>query len=550
MPPQWRKRGEILPEMDSKKEPMKVQFPVDDLDPRNRKKSFKEKIADVVQEGAKILTITSLKLKKKKDKETFLEEKKTQEKNEEDTEKFRQLIAFIFREEYLQEFLSILQAMGFEHLGGAEYLGWRDADYSIAKNIDLLHRLHMRLYNLNHVVYVLVHHEPKANKDIKLHVKGYFDHILKDLKDKEKNKSDENNNQINSEEKTSIPQVNSPMQERFELSNYEKGGEILIEMLKQSVPNFYQKLDFDISDDELQIWHEYMGQIDHIPPEQRLIEDLWQNSRYIPPFQTIRSTGKRFFELFGFKASPAWDLKIPPSDKYMIISAESGEIKFQALVIFEDFTEDLMRVIGSLRSKYKVENVFLITTEIGLFGPAEDDIPPDNVEIKPFLEKEVKEMVSFFTDSGITIFPCKIFIELFNLHLKNPLRITHFQFISRHKGLITSEIIQEMLKENETYKKLYDEMLKFIELLRQEPHDKWNSMKNIKKMAVKANLSISEIELHDFIVFLENPFLNVLESKDKKREEYRINPKLTEMEFERISKKIEKLLKEFLIERQ
>ena len=100
MPPQWRKRGEKIPEPEKKTDPIKIQFPVDDLEPRNRKKSFKEKIADIVQEGAKILTITTQKFKK----------------NKEEEEKLRKLKSKVERDLSLHKAVALQIAVQVDHL--------------------------------------------------------------------------------------------------------------------------------------------------------------------------------------------------------------------------------------------------------------------------------------------------------------------------------------------------------------------------------------------------------------------------------------------------
>jgi hypothetical protein len=550
MPAQWRKRGEPEPPPDPESPKFQVEFVDTDLPPRDRRQSSKEKLANKIGQVATGLTKAGIKIKEKIGKKPSQESKSPSKdpdtftmNPEEDVEKFRRLIAFVFREENLQEFLSILQALGFKHLGGFEYLGWRDADYSIAKDIDLLHRLHMRVYILSHIVFVLAHYEPKATQDIKLHVKGYFDHLIGEIK----NQTQKQGSTTTSEAEPKNDKSTKSGEERFELSDYEKGSELLLKILKDSVPNFYTKIDPEIGDDELRIWQEYLGQIDHIPPEERMIEELRLNSRYIPPFQRIRSTVQKMFECFGFHCYPAWDLKIPPTDKYFIIKAQEADKPLDALILTEDFIDDLMRVIGALRTKYRIQYVLVITSPIALFGPAEDDIPPQNVEITPFNPQRVKDLVTFLSDLGISIMSSEDFIELFRFHLKNPLRFSHFRLLFKHPGLLSADIIPELVQENKIYEKFYSDILHFIELLQSVDRTRWYSLKAMKKGAEKANLTLSEHDLLNIIRFLENPFLDLLESKENKREEYRINPNLTPVEIDQKLELVAKLLKESLL---
>ena len=109
-------------------------------------------------------------------------------------------------------------------------------------------------------------------------------------------------------------------------------------MLKETVPNFYRKLNTSIHDADLALWKEYMGIIDHLSPENLIIENLIESSRLIPPFTQIHDTIKKIFEALNFECIPAWDMKVNANDKYFIAKSINAQHDFEILIISEDLS--------------------------------------------------------------------------------------------------------------------------------------------------------------------------------------------------------------------
>ena len=193
--------------------------------------------------------------------------------------------------------------------------------------------------------------------------------------------------------------------QKIELSNYEKGTDIFLKMLKETVPNFYCKLNTSIHDADLALWKEYMGIIDHLSPEDLIIENLIESSRLIPPFTQIRDTIKKIFEALNFECIPAWDLKVNANDKYFIAKSINAQHDFEILIISEDFIDEIMRTIGLLRAKYQPKFIILISPDISLFGPEPDDVPPPDIEIPKHDPQRVKDLLNFLADANVSVFP-------------------------------------------------------------------------------------------------------------------------------------------------
>lgn len=472
---------------------------------------------------------------------------------DEDREKFRRLITFIFREEYLQEFISMTQALGFKKLGGFEYLGRRDADYSLSLDLDLIHRLHIRVYRIKDNVFVLAHHEPKANQDISLHIKGFFDRVLHEMAEKDAKKNDVKQNEFEKSTETDIDRryrIQESFETKIELSNYEKGSEIIINLLKEKVPNFYRKINSEINNDILELWKEFLGDIDHLSPEKLIVEDLYESSRLIPPFSQIRDTVQKIFQYLNFETLPVWDLQVPASDKYFIAQTTYAKKEFKILVITDDLLDDLMRIIGLLRAKYDPKYVLLISPNISIFGPEPDDVPPDNVEIPPFNPDRVKEFINFMAGLKISIMPVSVLIDIFQRNLVTPIRNSHLALLLNNKGLIDSDMINEILRENDSYDKFLKDVLEIFNILRKTEKNKWISLKSLYKKAKNSDLELNQSEISNIIIFMENPLLGLIESKKGKRENYHVIPSLSDEDIDYKLELMKKMLQEYMIEQK
>ncbi|MHA1341667.1 MAG: hypothetical protein ACTSRZ_17295 [Promethearchaeota archaeon] len=532
--------------------PAKISIPKYEHIKRKREISLAEKLYKQIEKGAVWAAKLKLKWDKFRGKYENLHELKhrLQEIDDtEDKEKFRRLITCVFSIKYIEEFISMMQALGFTELGGFEYLGRRDADYSMAMEWGEGFRLHARIYCVGDIVFVLVHHEPTADEDVMLHIKGYFDRIIHAIINRENEKGDAFD--VGPDE-LGIEEGSNGI-EKVELSDYEKGSKIYLELLKERVPNFYRKINSKIDEQLLQIWREFIGGIDHLTPEQLLIENLWENSRYIPPFIHIRDTLKRIFERFNFAIEPAWDIGVPASNQYYIAQSKNPKDPFKILVIGHDFNELILRPIGLLRAKYNPEFVLFITPDISIFGPTEDDIPPKKIEIPPFQPQKVKELLEFLRDSKISVMPVSILIKIFKSHLKNPIPDLYFKLLLSNYGLISENQFLEIMKKEKYVEKFIMAVFKLLDIfisrrVSENGKEYWISIKELEKEMKNQGILLDDSKLMDVVLIMENPIVGIIESKKHKHKEFRIIPSLDEIDIQEKREILDKMLREYLIE--
>jgi hypothetical protein len=548
MPVMWKKKSEIIEEenakINSNMPPIQIDFQEDDGYQRIREKSKTEKVFQTFEKAAIGLTKARLKvkhfwvekIKKQSDADQLFEIDP-----ETDREKFHRLISFTFSDKYLDEFISVVQALGFKDLGGFEYLGRRDADYSMAMNYNETDRLHFRGYRIHGIMFILIHHEPKASQDIKLHIKGYFDRLLYSITHQKKDGSTDQKMDVHG---------SGDGKEQIELSNYEKGSDIFLKMLKEQVPNFYQKLNAEIGDEELKIWREYLGMIDHLSPEQLIIENIEKNARMVPAFEQIRDSAKKGFELLNFHTAPAWDLKVPASNKYFIAHTIEAQKDFEILVITEDLFDEITRLIGLLRSRYQPKFILLIVPDLAIFGPQPDDIPPEGIEIVPYNQNRIKDLLNFLADAQVSVMNTSLFIDLLKIHLERPLRYSHIILLLTHKGLLKPEMLQELFQENNANERFLNAVYAIFKIFKMSESEKWISIKNLQKEAKKLNIELTESEINNILILMENSLVELLESKHGKHEDFRFLAHLTEEQIEFRVKKMKKMIEEFLIEQE
>lgn len=527
--------------------PLNLEFKEGDDYKRVREISSTEKLFKGIEKSAIWAAKLKLKLQKSKNKDADtheLQDLLNELPSNDDKEKFRNLICCYFCEQYLDEFISVTQALGFKDLGGFEYLGRRDADYSIALDLDESYRLHARIYNIKNNSYVLIHHEPKATEDIKLHIKGYFDRIIYAILKKEEDKKaglvppDDDKLDIDS---------GSDGKEKVELSNYEKGSDMFLKMLSEKVPNFYKKINTKITENDLKIWREYMGKIDHLSPEQLIVENIYESSRLIPPFSQIRETFKKVFHYFQFETEPAWETNVLANDKYFIAYTNFENKPFKILVITDDFTNELLRPMGLLRAKYEPNYVMIISPDISLFGPTENDIPPENKNIPPFNKAQVHELIKFLEDSKVSIASTSFIIELFKMNLKTPLRVSHFALMLKKYGLLSCAELSKIVDKEKSLENFQKDVFKVLDIIKTAPKDEWINIKQIEKIMTNRGIDLNKTELENVLLLMENKLLELILSKKQKHKEFRINSGLEESILLERQEKLRKMLKEYLL---
>ena len=512
---------------------------------RVREKSRGEK----VMESVKMLTINTVKwaksikkgkekakdMEKEKEKEIQKEKEKEKEKNEkeEDRIKYRRQISFNFRKEFISEFISVMQALNFKDLSGFEHFGRRDADYSMAVNVDEKHRLHIRVFIVADLVFVLAHHEPKASEDIGLHVRGFFDRVLQ-----------ENENKKKMDENEKVNDEGSPKDEygRAELSDYILGSQILLDVLESRVPNFYQKISAKIGKEELNLWMDAMGPIDHLALEILLSETLFDSSLYVPAFQNIRRVLQQMFEIFDFEISIAWDIKIPPKDNYFLAKSTYAQIDFQILVLSVDLDRDIFRIFGALSAKYKPKHIVVLVPDYEIDGPSELYTPPEDIEYK-FDKNEVEHILAFLKDRKVCIIKVTDFIYLFKQHFKHAFRHSDFSSLFENYGLIARSHIDQIIQQRKEKTFLIDNALTIFRMIQKEK--KPISIKALFKKIKNSEHEISSNELTKIITLMENPLVGLIIPTDDNREKYQIkdfDEEIIEKKIQKFKETMEKLL--------
>jgi hypothetical protein len=422
-------------------------------------------------------------------------------------EKFRRLICCVFREEVFEEFFSMVQALGYAELGGFEHLGRRDCDHSMAADYDRKHRLHMRVYKLHGLVYVLVHHEPKATEDIGLHIKGFIERVTK-TKPGQESHAKPPGDDANHDEAL------------IELSDYERGRDLFIEQIRTRVPNFFRKMQVDLDHDALTIWTKYMGEIDHVPMQELLRENLIKSSRVVPAFANIRGTAEKIFQVMGFATEPAWDLTVPASPHNFLARAP-GDLNYSLVVFCDTIYEPmLMRATALLRTKYSPTQVVVVAADLEIFGPGPEDVPPESVPVPEYNAREVQDFLGFLADAGVVIIPASLLAEVYTRVVGNRYTLRDLMILWGKEGLVAPEEIDAAAITQREVQNFVAQSLRIHDLVKASGGD-WSSTKSLRKQIKKQAMEVSDDFLAECLSFLENPLVELIESREGNRNEFR-----------------------------
>ncbi|GAB4322678.1 MAG: hypothetical protein Kow0069_27490 [Promethearchaeota archaeon] len=194
-------------------------------------------------------------------------------------EYYRRLICAKLRRKDLEEFTTALEALGFQRLKWELFSSRRSfAMYSL--DLSEEKRLHLRLYEVDFVVYVLAHEEPKAT-NLSFHVLGFLTRAKKRL----------------ARLAGSPPQGRAS--EKQELADYQAGARTFEEILRQQVPKLASKLDFEITDEDVLEFADKYGPIDHLSTAELVVENLLDAAR--TKFSHYRNAVRDALRLFGFR---------------------------------------------------------------------------------------------------------------------------------------------------------------------------------------------------------------------------------------------------------
>jgi hypothetical protein len=434
--------------------------------------------------------------------------KKAEERKEwkEKSEKklFRRLICCIFKRKYYDEFVSSLQALGFNMISKVEYFSKRKSDQMFSKSLDDKHRLHLRNYFIDDDpiegdVYVLAHKEPKVTNDVAFHMKGFFSRTVNKIK-----------NYLDEEE-----QKNENIVEKEELADYKAGSEIF-KSLVRNVKNLHKKLNFNITIENLEKFVLKYGKISHLEPTLLLIEDFLDSAER--DFDNIGASLRNIFILLGFEIKVGGFRKFVQAENQFRADIKS-EYKTLKLSACADLLEmNVLRNLNRFKKKAKADFALLIT--------------PDRQDI--FYDDIFNELVDYAENKELGIINANDFIFLFREHCEYPFKLTDFEKMFKKPGLIAQKDIENVMKMREKVDKIFERAFSVLEVIQIE--NRWLSFDDILKATQTREIEITKENLTLFLNFLQHEDLSLLLSKGRFRKKFKASE-----EYEIVKDKIDKM---------
>ncbi len=437
-------------------------------------------------------------------------EERKEWKEKADKKLYRRLICCIFKRKYYDEFVSSLQALGFNIISKVEYFSKRKSDQMFSKSLDEKFRLHLRNYFIDDDpvegdVYVLAHKEPKVTKDVAFHMKGFFSRAVNKIK-----------NYLDEEE-----QKDENIVEKEELADYKAGSEIFKTLVK-NVKNLHKKLNFNITIENLEKFMLKYGKISHLEPTLLLIEDFLDSAER--NFENIGESLRTIFILLGFEIKVSGFRKFVQAENQFRADIKS-EYRILKLCVYADLLEmNVLRNLNRFKKKVKGDFALLIT--------------PDRQDI--FYDDIFNDLVDYAENKELGIINANDFSFFFREHCEYPFRLTDLENMFKKRGLITQKDVENVMKMREKVDKIFERAFSVLEVIQTE--NRWLSFDDILKATQKREIEISKENLTLFLNFLQHDDLTLLLSKGRFRKKYKASE-----EYEVVKGKIDKM-KEILSE--
>jgi len=407
----------------------------------------------------------------------FFKLKKHEHENKEQLVAFRQLICAKIRRENRDEFISVLQALGFKDITTREFLGKRRSTLMFSKVLANGYRLHLRLYEVGQEYFILAHIEPLPSADIKFHVKGFVRWVKGILKQKNESPTDE------------LPDPFEEQEEfRMELADYEAGGDQL-KALITTMANFEKKVDFSITEEDLRLFNAIYGAIDHIPTITLILENFLESAG--KNFEGGARSLPKILEILGFRVSP-------------VPGQFGGNPAYLAKAIFTEANYTLLAraaigtppaeidALSNLAPTLQVDFTLLILPNEDFSGDIEMDAKKSHVNVI-----SASNLGFFFLDHGDYPF--------------NQLEIA--SLFSPEGGIITLSHINELITKKKSFEQIFIQSRTILEILQQA--GKWVPLKEVEKIAGAPDL-LSRETITYILNFLTNPLIGlVAEQKGK-----------------------------------
>jgi len=367
---------------------------------------------------------------------------------------YRRIIHYKIEKVNFDQFLQVLTQ---DNWIKANIFEKRGAKYSFLKNLSNRMRYHMRLYEIEDYLYMLVHHEPSVLADPIFHIRGFwtrFRHRGKKILNTEK----------------------------LEFANYEKGREYFEELIKKY--EILQKIcEYEIDEDELKIFAMKYGYVSLKLPLELLIDDLKEaiDSENKMEFNLVLS---KLFDIMGFG-----QLELNPE----ILLIKSLLIdNFTILVQQVKLKElDLIEYLKNIK-KFSVTSVVLVPSK-------QDSISDELIHI---LEKNKLGIIS--SDN---------LFKIFSIYENAPITHEELQQIFNKVGLIDSDFIGKKLRQND-FSDILQKIMSLFKFLKNQKS--WIAFKILKTEFIKTK-KMSEKELKYILNFLTFPLINLVLTKLEKK---------------------------------
>jgi hypothetical protein len=389
---------------------------------------------------------------------------------------FRQLICAKIHGENREEFISVLQALGFKNITSWEFTGKRRASLMFSKTLPSNLRLHLRLYDIGPLQYILAHREPRPTADFRFHVNGFIRH----LRGVQRSKNPQ-----------AEPQDMEAKEEfRTELADYEAGGDIFKELLA-TVPNFMRKLDLEITDEDLRLFNATYGDIDHIPILTLLLENFLEaaETRFAETSGVIRSLPK-MLEILGFQVAeevlpfqeaPAYTAKAIYAEKYYtILVGITSKLPFDV--------EEFHQKAEEFGAKYSLL------------------IVPDESIVSDYETSAEEHRVNVITASDFGMF----FLD----HGDYPFTQTEIESLFRQEGgIIPLSRVHKLIHEKKNFETIFSQCQKVLDILQNAGI--WLSLKEIEHQAVEME-DLPNERVQYILSFLANPLIGLVATQKNK----------------------------------
>ncbi|HMF30309.1 MAG TPA: hypothetical protein VKK79_02775 [Candidatus Lokiarchaeia archaeon] len=388
---------------------------------------------------------------------------------------FRQLICAKVHGESREEFISVLQALGFKNITMWEFTGKRRASLMFSRTLPNNLRIHLRLYDVGPMLYVLAHREPRPTADMKFHLSGFL-RRLKGLQKTDHTTDDPRDVEIQEEFRT-------------ELADYEAGGDIFKEILG-TVPNFAKKVDFEITDEDLRLFNAKYGDIDHIPVLTLLLENFLEAAEtgFVETGGVLRSLPK-MLEILGFQVKDG----MPP---------DAETLEYQAKAIYAEKFYTILVGIEKQES-----------SDIAQFHQKAEQIGAKYALLIAADENFASQIENAAVEQQVNVLSASEFGMFFLDHGDYPFTQAEIESLFRPEGgVIPLSRVNKLIQDKKAFERIFAQCQKVLDILQNAGI--WVSLKEIERRAMEM-VDLPNERIQNILSFLANPLIGLAAQKGK-----------------------------------